>query len=95
MDGKITPRLKNISSMKFRGRLFTIRGKFENVVTNGLIDTHTLCIYSYLAVYGHGPYMFETAKKKYEKSYFDTERNLAHGLTGKRSNNPMMDKVER
>ena len=39
--------------------------------------------------------MFETTKKKYEQSYFDTEQNLAHVLTGKRSNNRMMDEVER
>ena len=45
-------------------------------------------------VYGIGPYFLETTKKKYDKSSFDTERNLAHGLTEKKSNNVMGQEVE-
>ena len=93
MDRKITPRLKTVNSMKFRGRLFSIRGKFDTVNSNRTVDTHLLCMYSFLLVYGHGPYFLESTKKKYEKSCFDTERNLAHGLTGKRSNNVMSQSV--
>ena len=40
-----------------------------------------------------GPYFLKSTKKKYEKSPFDTERNLVHGLTGKKSNNAIAQQV--
>ena len=82
MDRKINPRLKTMSSMKFRGTLFSIRGKFEMGNNDANVDNHLLCMYSYLLIYGHGVYQLESIKKKYEKSCFNTERNMAHGLTG-------------
>ena len=94
MDRKVTPQLKNISNMKFRGRLFSIRGKFDNDESNHIIDTHNLCMYSYLCIYGIEPYFLESTKKKYEKSSFDTERNIAHGLTGQKNNNALTQEVE-
>ena len=93
MDRKITPRLKSISSMKFRGRLFSVRGKFDTDDSEDIVEAHNLCMYSYLCVYGIGPYHLETVKKKYEMSTFDSVRNLAHGLSGKKSNNTVSEQV--
>ena len=94
MNRKVTPQLKSIVTMKFRGSLFSIRGKFDNDESNHIIDTHNLCMYSYLCIYGIEPYFLESTKKKYEKSSFDTERNIAHGLTGQKNNNALTQEVE-
>ena len=93
MDRKINPRLKTMSSMKFRGTLFSIRGKFGMGNNDANVDTHLLCMYSYLLIYGHGVYQLESIKKKYEKSCYNTERNMAHGLTGRRSNHGLNPSV--
>ena len=57
------------------------------------VDTHLLCMYSYLLIYGHGVYQLESIKKKYEKSYFNTERYMVHGLTGRRNNHGLNPSV--
>ena len=93
MDRKMSPRLKSVSNMKFRGRLFSLRGKFDSANENYIVETHNLCMYAYLCVYGIGPYHLDTVKSKYEMSSFDSERNLAHGLMGKKSNNAIREEV--
>ena len=92
MDRKITPRLKSVTNMKFRGRLFGIRGKFD-ASDDSFVDSHTLCMYGYLSIYGIGPKHLDSMKSKYEMSTFDSERNLAHGLTRKKSNNAVSEEV--
>ena len=53
IDNKVTAKLKSISSMKFRGRLFHLRGKFnhsENL--NASVSNYPVCLYAYLSIYG-------------------------------------------
>ena len=95
MDTKVLSKLKTISSMKFRGKIFPIRGKFDSsVISNIDVTTYHVCLNAFLSTYGIGYYFFNTIKSKYELSCFNTERNMAHGNSGKRSNNAVKEEVE-
>ena len=93
MDLKVSPKLKSVKNMKFRGRIFNIRGKFNNDDSHDNTYSHPLCLCGFNCIYGYGSYEIDTIKGKYDQSTFGTERNISHGLMGKASNNSVKEDI--
>ena len=93
MDKKEPSKLKSASNVKFRGRLFKLKGMFKEADGSEVTNFYDFCTNAYLSLYGIGYYEFQSVKKSYDASCFDIGRASQHGLVGKKGNNRLTDEV--
>ena len=81
----MSSKLKNPSSMKFRGCLFKLKGVFKETVSSQLKNSTFICVHAYLT------HEMVSIKKNYDASCLIESRHLVHGLVGKAGNNAKLD----
>ena len=93
MDSKVTSTMAEPSSMKFRGKLFNVKGKFIDPHTNKTMNSYNFCLYGYLSLYGIGYYELQSLKRRYSQVCFDEHSMVTHGLKGKKGNSTLNDEL--